>query len=63
MARVAGSLLVVLGVGLFAVNDLALLEIDIMPGGHQELWAPVAIGIAASSMWWFGWFDRGPLRR
>lgn len=51
-------MLVVLGIALFVVNDLALVDIEVMPGGHNELWALVAAAVAASSMWWFGWFDR-----
>lgn len=61
--KVVGAALVVFGVALFAINDLALFDIEIMPGGHNEVWAPVAIFIAASSMWWFGWFDRPPGKR
>lgn len=61
--KVVGAVFVFLGVGLFAVNDLALFDVEIMPGGHNEIWAPVAIAIGASSMWWFGWFDRPPGKR
>lgn len=51
------------GLGLFAINDLALFGIELMPGGHREIWAPLALGIAAYSLWWFGWLDRSPGRR
>lgn len=61
--KVTGTALILLGLTVFILNDLALFEIEVMPGGHSELWAPVAIAIAASSMWWFGWFDRPPGQR
>ena len=56
--KVIGIITIIIGLGLFAINDLALLDVNLMPGGHNEIWAPVALVIAASSMWWFGWFDR-----
>lgn len=58
--KVVGALLIVLGLGLFVINDLALFDINLIPGGHNELWAMVAIITAATSTWWFGWFDRTP---
>lgn len=58
--RVIGALLVVAGLGLFVVNDLAWFDITLLPGGHNELWAVLGIATAATSTWWFGWFDRTP---
>lgn len=61
--KVVGALMIVLGLALFVLNDLVWFDIHVMPGGHNELYAFVAIGIAASSLWWFGAFDRAPERR
>jgi hypothetical protein len=58
--KVVGALLIVLGVGIFVINDLAWFDINLIPGGHNELWAMLGIVTAASSTWWFGWFDRTP---
>jgi uncharacterized integral membrane protein len=58
--KVMGGLIILAGLGIFVVNDLALFDINLMPGGHNELWAIVGIFTAASSTWWFGWFDRTP---
>lgn len=58
--KVVGALLIVLGLGIFVLNDLAWFDINLIPGGHNELWAIVGIGTAATSTWWFGWFDRTP---
>lgn len=58
--KVVGSLIVFLGLAIFVVNDLAWFDINLIPGGHNELWAIVGISTAASSTWWFGWFDRTP---
>ena len=58
--KVVGALLIAVGLGIFVVNDLAWFDINLIPGGHNELWAIVGIGTAATSTWWFGWFDRTP---
>src|SRR3546814_11712867 len=56
--RVIGALLVVAGLGLFVVNDLAWFDINSLPGGNNALWAVLGIATAAQSTWWFGWCDR-----
>ena len=58
--KVLGALMIVLGLGIFVLNDLAWFDINLIPGGHNELWALVGIATAAGSTWWFGWFDRTP---
>lgn len=58
--KVVGALLIIAGLGLFVINDLAWFDIELLPGGHNELWALLGIMTAASSTWWFGWFDRTP---
>jgi len=56
--KVVGAGLIVLGLAIFVLNDLE----GRLPGGHSELYALLAISIAASSLWWFGAFDRPPGR-
>lgn len=56
--KVVGALLILAGLGIFVLNDLAWFDINLIPGGHNELWAIVGIGTASASTWWFGWFDR-----
>lgn len=56
--KVVGALLILGGWALFVVNDLEWFDIHLMPGGHNELWAILAVLAAGSSTWWFGWWDR-----
>lgn len=58
--KVVGGLLVLAGITVFALNDF---RPEVLPGAHTELYAVLALAIAATSMWWFGWFDRPPERR
>ena len=55
--KVTGWILVVLGIALAVVNDAAWLGVNLMPGGHNELYLFVAAGIAAFGGWWLGVFD------
>jgi hypothetical protein len=61
--KVIGTLMVVAGLTVFVLNDLEWFDVHVMPGGHNELYAVVAVAIAGSSLWWFGAFDRPPERR
>ena len=58
--KVVGAMLIILGLSIFVINDLAWFDINIIPGGHNELWALLAFAVAGTSTWWFGWFDRPP---
>ena len=58
--RVVGALTLLAGVAIFIINDLAWFDINIIPGGHNELYAMLAFAVAGTSTWWFGWFDRPP---
>lgn len=58
--KAVGVMLVLAGLGIFVLNDLAWFDINLIPGGHNELWAMAAFGTAFASTWWFGWFDRTP---
>lgn len=49
-----GLLVVVLNDGMLMTNHVQLL-----PGGHSELYLLVGIGLAAASTWFLGLFDRG----
>jgi hypothetical protein len=56
--KVVGALTLLAGVAIFIINDLAWFDINIIPGGHNELYAMLAFVVAGTSTWWFGWFDR-----
>lgn len=59
--KVLGAVLLVVGVVMAAVNDAMLLggvPTWLLPGGHNEIYRYTGIALAASSTWWFGWFDR-----
>ena len=50
--------MIVLGAALVLVNFAEYEEIGVLPGGHSELYFLAGLAIAASSVWWFGAFDR-----
>ena len=61
--KVVGVAMIVLGVAVFVLNDIAwVTEVILLPGAHNELYAMVAFAVAGSSLWWFGWLDRTPER-
>ena len=58
---VVGVALLVAGVAVAAVNDAMLLggvPTWLLPGGHNEAYLFLGLGLAAWSTWWFGWYDR-----
>lgn len=58
--KVVGALFLLAGAAIFVINDLAWFDINLIPGGHNELYAGLAFLVAGGSTWWFGWFDRPP---
>ncbi len=50
-------MIVALGVGTAIINDLAFVEVDIIPGGHSELYLILALVIAGGGSWFLGLFD------
>jgi hypothetical protein len=56
--RVAGIVLIVVGVAMIALNFAEDENIGILPGGHSPLYLLGGLLIAGSSLWWFGAFDR-----
>ena len=56
--RAVGWLIVFLGVAVVVVNDLSYLDVKLMPGGHNELYLFLGIGVAAGGSWFLGLFDR-----
>ena len=55
--KITGWILIVLAIALAVVNDAAWLGLNMMPGGHNELYLFAALGIAAFGGWWLGIFD------
>lgn len=56
--RPIGWFIVALGLLVVIVNDLAYFDIELMPGGHSELYLFLGIGVAAGGTWFLGLFDR-----
>lgn len=57
--RAVGWISLAAGIAIIAANDLMLLaDATFLPGGHSELYLMAGIGVAATSLWWFGWMDR-----
>ncbi len=57
--KTVGAVILVLGVAIAIVNDMMLLgSAALLPGGHNEAYLFLGVGIAGYSTRWFGWFDR-----
>ncbi len=57
--KAIGFALIIAGITVVVLNDVMRgSAVRLLPGGHTELYLILGIAIAASSMWWFGWFDR-----
>lgn len=56
--RPAGITVVVIGAALILVNYAEHLDINWMPGGHQEAYFLLGIAIAAFGAWFLSAFDR-----
>ena len=52
-----GWVIVALGLVVAVVNDLELFGINLMPGGHNELYLLLALVIAGGGTWFLGLFD------
>ena len=53
-----GWAIVLLGIAIAVVNDLAVFDIRVMPGGHSELYLVLALLVAGGGTWFLGLFDR-----
>lgn len=53
-----GWAIVLLGITIAVVNDLAVFDIRVMPGGHNELYLVLALLVAGGGTWFLGIFDR-----
>ena len=56
--KVVGSVSVVFGVALIALNFAEDEDVGILPGGHSPLYMLAGLIIGSSALWWFGAFDR-----
>jgi len=55
---VLGWALVALGVVIGVLNDVARIGPRVAPGGHNEMYLLLAVGVAGLGGWWLGIFDR-----
>lgn len=55
--KLVGAAIIVAGVAIFVLNDVAWFGPKVLPGAHNELYAIVAFVVALPGTWWFGWFD------
>ena len=55
--RAVGWSLIGIGVVIIVVNDLAFADIELMPGGHSELYLLLGLLVAGVGSWWTGLFD------
>ena len=55
--RPLGWLLVAFGVLIVIVNDLAFVDINIMPGGHNELYLLLGVAVGGGGSYFLGAFS------
>ena len=53
-----GWTIVLVGVAIAVLNDLAVFDIKVMPGAHNELYLLLAVLVAGAGTWFLGLFDR-----
>jgi len=56
--RAVGWTLIAIGAVIVVVNDMAYVDIELMPGGHSELYFFLGLLVAGFGSWWTGLFDR-----
>lgn len=58
--KIFGVIQLIVGVAIVIVNYVDYADLQLLPGGHQEIYFVLGLVVAAGSMWWFGAFDRAP---
>ena len=56
--RAVGWTLIAIGVAIAVLNDLAWVDVELLPGGHTELYLLLGLLVAGFGSWWTGLFDR-----
>jgi hypothetical protein len=56
--RILGWVLIAIGALIVVVNDAAYVDINLMPGGHNEAYFVLGLLVAGFGSWWTGLFDR-----
>lgn len=58
--KAVGGVLVGVGAVVALLNDIQWVSarVQILPGGHSELYLMLAIAVAGFGAWWLGLFDR-----
>lgn len=58
--KVFGVLQLIVGLAIIVLNYADYWDVNLLPGGHQEIYFVLGLLLAGGSIWWFGWFDRSP---
>ena len=56
--KALGWLSIGIGIAVIVVNYIDYADLRLLPGGHQEWYFFLGLGVAASGTWWLGFFDR-----
>jgi hypothetical protein len=56
--RAVGWTVIGIGVVIIVLNDVAWAGVNLMPGGHSELYLLLGLLVAGFGSWWTGLFDR-----
>lgn len=56
--KIVGVGLILLGVALIVTNYIDYADANLLPGGHQEGYFLLGLGVASYGTWWLGLFDR-----
>ena len=58
--KLVGIVQLIAGIAIVIINYVDREGLDILPGGHLEVYFILGMVIAAGSAWWFGALDRQP---
>jgi len=55
---VVGWSLVGLGVAVIVVNEVDVVDLELLPGGHSPAYLLLGLVVAVAGSWWLGLYDR-----
>ncbi len=56
--KVVGWSLVGLGVAVIVVNEVDVVDLELLPGGHSPAYLLLGLVVAVAGSWWLGLYDR-----
>jgi hypothetical protein len=56
--KVVGWSLIGLGVAVIVVNEVDVVDLELLPGGHSPAYLLLGLVVAVAGSWWLGLYDR-----